>query len=117
MTDHLQSYIVRPMTFDSAAERPREHSPSDWLPSIADAMAYDDEIDSAPSGVCFRYYAGGSNRLHFFLRDRQDNFFYITGAFGEYDLNGRAYANVYDAFWVAEQSADLPETTPRPTAQ
>lgn len=28
MTDRLKTYIVRPMTFDSAEGRPREHSPA-----------------------------------------------------------------------------------------
>ena len=109
MDDHrLDDYQVRPCTFTSADEHPREHSPEGWLPQIADVMAYDDEIDDAPIGVWFLYFAGGSSRLHFFLRDGRDDFFYIEAAFGYYTLNGVAYHNVYDAFWLAEQAADLP---------
>ena len=106
MDNRLENCQVRPVAFDSAEHTPREHSPADWLPSIADIMAYDDEIDDAPVGVWFRCYAGGSNKLHFVLRDRQDDFFYVTGAFGNYEMNGTPYPNIYDAFWIAEQAAD-----------
>ena len=106
MDNRLENCQVRPVAFDSAEHTPREHSPADWLPSIADIMAYDDEIDDVPVGVWFRCYAGGSNKLHFVLRDRQDDFFYVTGAFGNYEMNGAPYPNVYDAFWIAEQAAD-----------
>lgn len=106
MDNHLENCQVRPVAFDSAERTPRKHSPADWLPNIADTMAYDDEIDDVPVGVWFRYYAGGSNELHFVLRDRQDDFFYATGAFGKYEMNGTPYPNIYDAFWVAEQAAD-----------
>ena len=50
-------------------------------------MVYEDELEQMPAGVWYRFYDGGHNGIHFVMRDEDDNFYHLDGAFGSYELS------------------------------
>ena len=115
MTD-LTEYETYPLRIENADERPRSTSPEGWYPTVAALVVDEDELDQMPAGVWFHYFDGGHNGIHFVMRDDDDNYYHLDGAFGSYELSGPnvngGHPNAYDAFWTANQEAGVTQAAP-----
>ena len=112
----LTEYKTYPLRIESADERPRSASPEGWYPTVAALVVDEDELDQMPAGVWFHYFDGGHNGIHFVMRDDDDNYYHLDGAFGSYELSGPnvngGHPNAYDAFWTANQEAGVTQAAP-----
>lgn len=105
-------YELYPLRVQSAEELPRQHSPAGWFPMVADLMVYDDQLYRMPAGIWFHDFLGGRDGVNYVMRDNEGDLHRVLATMGTYQLaspasGAGAYANCYDAFWVAERQATI----------
>lgn len=104
-----------PIVITSAEDLPRQHAPEAYRPHMQNGpCVYEDEYATIPIIPLWRQdYAGGSNRPHWVLIDRfhEPHIVETSGWGGNYDVSSSDYhehfENAYDAFWIAEQRAEI----------
>ena len=121
----LNRYRTHKLHIPSADELPRDGSEPDWRPTVADLMIEDDELYHMAIGVWFQFVNHGQPGQHYVMRDDDQCIHTIETTSEGYELTivgiyGAVrchdgpwkYPNPYDAFWDAEQIANLAEGPP-----
>ena len=102
-----------PIIIVSAEELPTVNAPEDYRPVLRDeTLVYDEELGDLPEASGWRrYFAGGSNRPHWVMKDGGGGIHIVecTAWGGSFELLSESdsyghYENAYDAFWAAEQA-------------
>ena len=96
-------------------------APAGYRPRSDGELCYDSaEVEAIPAWR--RHFAGGSNRLHWVLKDLDDQEHLVeqVGFDGPYAVSGPDYDDTfpcaYDAFWTAEERASMSTDPTHPTA-
>ena len=121
----LNRYRTHKFHIPSADELPRDGSEPDWRPTVADLMIEDDELYHMAAGVWFPFVNHGQPGQHYVMRDDDECIHTIETTSEGYELTivgiygpvrchdgPWKYPNPYDAFWDAEQLANLVDGAP-----